>query len=313
MNDATFKQAQEQGRLNDINRLTLFQGLEERDNYTDARRALIDKLRALNEVTKAFEEGIIDSVDLATLRTQIEEKYTRDLENYAKERADITKREAEEKKRIALQERDDFINAEQIRRDELLKTKQVELMLKGKSAEEAKSLAEFEMKTDQEKAQFSIGQATNAFEALGKFNKQAFMAYKAFAIAQAIQNTYLGATKALASYPPPFNFIAAAAVVAQGLGQVASIRQQSFSGRRFGGPVTGGTPFMVGEDGPELFVPNQNGEILNENQMGKMGGNINVNFSIDATDASGFDELLQSRKNLIVSMVRQAVGQGRLA
>ena len=47
--------------------------------------------------------------------------------------------------------------------------------------------------------------------------------------------------------------------------------------------------------------------------MGNMGGNINVNFSIDATDASGFDELLQSRKNLIVSMVRQAVGQGRLA
>ena len=313
MNDATFKQAQEQGRLNDINRLTLFQGLEERDNYTDARRALIDKLRALNEVTKAFEEGIIDSVDLATLRTQIEEKYTRDLEMFAKERADIVKREAEEKKRIALQERDDFINAEQIRRDELLKTKQVELMLKGKTADEAKSLAEFEMKSDAEKAQFAIGQAKNTFEALGKFNKQAFMAYKAFAIAQAIQNTALGATQALRNYPPPFSFIAAAAQVAAGLAQVATIRQQSFSGRRFGGPVTGGTPFMVGEDGPELFVPKQNGEILNQNQMGGMGGTVNVTFNIDATDADGFDSLLVQRKNTIVSMVRQAVQQGRLA
>ena len=167
------------------------------------------------------------------------------------------------------------------------------------------------MKTDQEKAQWAIGQATDAFKALGQFNKQAFMAYKAFAIAQAIQNTYLGATKALATYPPPINFIAAAGVVAGGLANVASIRGQTYAGRAGGGPVQKGQPYVVGESGRELFVPDSHGTILNKNQMG--GQAVTVNFNIDATDADGFDNLLVTRKNLIVSMVRQAVGQGRLA
>lgn len=218
-----------------------------------------------------------------------------------------------EQMELEKQRRDKFIEAESVRRAEMLKTLQYQHMLKGKTAEQAKSLAEFEMKTDQEKAQWAIGQATDAFQALGQFNKQAFMAYKAFAIAQAIQNTYLGATKALASYPPPFNFIAAAGVVAGGLANVASIRGQTYAGRAGGGPVNKGQAYIVGEGGREMFVPDQNGTIMNQAQMGGMGGTVNVNFQIDATDAQTFDDLLITRKNLIVSMVRQAVGQGRLA
>ena len=49
---------------------------------------------------------------------------------------------------------------------------------------------------------------------------------KALAISQALINTYLGATKALATYPPPFGAIAAATVVAAGLLQVNQIRKQ---------------------------------------------------------------------------------------
>jgi hypothetical protein len=39
-------------------------------------------------------------------------------------------------------------------------------------------------------------------------------------------------------------------------GSIASIK-----GKARGGPVTANTPYMVGEEGPELFVPNQDGEI----------------------------------------------------
>lgn len=46
---------------------------------------------------------------------------------------------------------------------------------------------------------------------------------KAAAIAQASIDTYVAANKALAAYPPPFNFIAAAAVVAAGIANVAKI------------------------------------------------------------------------------------------
>ena len=59
-------------------------------------------------------------------------------------------------------------------------------------------------------------------EAVGKETA----AGKALAISQALINTYLGATKALAAYPPPFGAIAAGTVIAAGLLQVNAIRKQ---------------------------------------------------------------------------------------
>jgi predicted sulfurtransferase len=59
-------------------------------------------------------------------------------------------------------------------------------------------------------------------------------------------------------------------------------------------------------------VPNSSGQIItNENTKGMMQKQqpVSVNFSIQATDASGFDELLVSRKNQIVAMISQAMNQ----
>ena len=53
-----------------------------------------------------------------------------------------------------------------------------------------------------------------------------------------------------------------------------------FQTRATGGPVTGGSPYIVGEKGPELFVPGSSGNIVPNNEMG--GANIVVNV-----DASG--------------------------
>jgi tape measure domain-containing protein len=179
----------------------------------------------------------------------------------------------------------------------------------GINNQQAKEMARervaFERKSETEKAQWAIQQGASVFDELGKHNKAAFQAAKAFNIANAIMNTYTGATKALAMYPPPFNFIAAAAVVAAGLAQVASIRSQQYSGRAIGGPVAGDTPYIVGENGPELFVPTGSGKIVPNNQMG--GQPVNVNFTIVANDTRGFDQLLAERKNDIVNMVRSAI------
>lgn len=41
-------------------------------------------------------------------------------------------------------------------------------------------------------------------------------------------------------------------------------------GREKGGPVSGGTPYIVGEKGPELFVPMNNGGIIPNNALGGM-------------------------------------------
>jgi hypothetical protein len=55
-------------------------------------------------------------------------------------------------------------------------------------------------------------------------------------------------------------------------------------GKAAGGPVSGGTTYLVGEKGPELFTPGTSGNIIPNNRLGGGGGSINitVNGAIDA-------------------------------
>lgn len=53
--------------------------------------------------------------------------------------------------------------------------------------------------------------------------------------------------------------------------------------RAYGGSVDSNKPYMVGERGPELFVPSGNGTIIpNGNMRGGNGGGNNINVSVDA-------------------------------
>ena len=175
----------------------------------------------------------------------------------------------------------------------------------------ASEAAKFEMQSTLEKTQFALEQGASIFNSLGAQNKKAFEAAKAFNIANAIMNTYMGATKALATYPWPFGLVAAAAAVAAGMAQVAQIRSQSYSGRALGGPVMGGKPYIVGENGPELFTPSTTGNITRNSDLGG-GGITNINFNIQANDSQGFDDLLIQRRGMITQFVRDAmVEQGQ--
>jgi TP901 family phage tail tape measure protein len=83
-------------------------------------------------------------------------------------------------------------------------------------------------------------------------------------------------------------------------------------GRASGGPVNSNTPYIVGERGPELFVPSGNGNIVPNNQMGGQSAPT-VNFNISTVDAAGFDQLLASRKGLITSIINNAMNnQGKM-
>jgi hypothetical protein len=53
-------------------------------------------------------------------------------------------------------------------------------------------------------------------------------------------------------------------------------------GRRFGGPVSSGRPYMVGEVGPELFVPNSSGKIVPNDKLG--GNTLNLTQNIQSSD-----------------------------
>ena len=75
-----------------------------------------------------------------------------------------------------------------------------------------------------------------------------------------------------------------------------------------GGAVSKGQPIVVGEQGAELFIPNQTGQIT-QNARGTGGGSTTVNFNINTVDASGFEELLVRSRGTITSIINNAVNE----
>ena len=66
--------------------------------------------------------------------------------------------------------------------------------------------------------------------------------------------------------------------------------------------------FVVGEQGPEVFMPDVPGEIIPSGK-GVGGAPANVNFSISAVDATGVEELLINQKGNIIGMIREAANE----
>jgi hypothetical protein len=61
--------------------------------------------------------------------------------------------------------------------------------------------------------------------------------------------------------------------------------QYGFPGLANGGTATAGRPYIVGERGPELFVPGQTGTVVPNHAMG--GANVTVNVDASGTQAQG--------------------------
>ena len=80
------------------------------------------------------------------------------------------------------------------------------------------------------------------------------------------------------------------------------------SGKASGGSVQKGQPYMVGENGAEMFVPNQSGQIT-QSARGTGGGSTTVNFNINTVDARGFNELLTQSRGTITQLINQAVNE----
>jgi len=79
--------------------------------------------------------------------------------------------------------------------------------------------------------------------------------------------------------------------------------------KRNGGSVQKDQPYMVGEQGPELFVPNSSGQITQSARGTGGGGNTNVNFTINATDVRGVKELLIDNRATIVNVINSALNE----
>jgi len=166
-----------------------------------------------------------------------------------------------------------------------------EMIAQGLSeAEAAKFVAEKKMQFEANVRAAKAGTVSSALGALSSLNtsaKGSALISKRLAQGSAVIDTYAGANKALASGPPPWNFIAAAAVVAAGLANVVKIESTEFAK---GGIVPGSGS---GDTVPAMLTPGE--VILNKAQQknlaGGMGG-ITLNISAPLVDETVIDSII---------------------
>jgi hypothetical protein len=89
--------------------------------------------------------------------------------------------------------------------------------------------------------------------------------------------------------------------VTKTLGSVTGVPIEAPPARALGGSVGANQPYLVGERGPELFMPGKSGTVIpTQNTRGMGGGGSTINVSVDARGATSPE------------MVRQQVQQGIL-
>lgn len=110
--------------------------------------------------------------------------------------------------------------------------------------------------------------------------------------------------QALLFYTKAFNFLG---------GSIFGVSLPTPPPRSSGGRVNAGMPYMTGEAGKELFIPQTSGTIVPNNQLAG-AGTTNINFTINTVDAQGVDELLTNRRSTIINVINDALNrQGKEA
>jgi hypothetical protein len=200
---------------------------------------------------KSIEEAQFTDEQRAALRLQTEQNYQLKLAEI-KETAAAAQREKDYANFLESAMIDEEFNKQSLsRQQELVNQKSEEfkrLLADEKfNAEERKLIeqdyADFQkMTTEQIKAnqQAALDAVSQALQNVSSLVGEESKAGKALAVADAIINTYKGASQAIGSAPPPFNFILAGSVVAAGLANVQKILQTQIptkSGGGGGGPA----------------------------------------------------------------------------
>jgi len=90
----------------------------------------------------------------------------------------------------------------------------------------------------------------------------------------------------------------------RGVGTGASNFTPAFTGYRH--RATGGAAYVVGEQGPELFVPEVPGQIVANDEIAEGGAAITANFTINTIDASTMEQTLNTQRGNIINMIREA-------
>ena len=285
--------------------------------------------RALLEY-KAIKAGANAETLDGVIALQLEIQAIKDRQEALKNTAKLEKEIAANEERLHAKfdkiDEQDAKNDEKTKSDELKREedlfREIQLLNDRKIAEEQRLQAAKDAIQDYSLASASnvVGQLSAIAKEGSKEAKALFLVQQAIAVATTLVNTERAAIAAGAvdaQIGGLFGFLASStAIRAMGYASAGIIAGTAIAGgRALGGQVRGGESYLVGERGPELLTMGTSGRIAtNENLKRAVNAetvsgdrSVNVNFTIQANDTTGFDRLLNSRRGQIISMVNQAV------
>lgn len=152
--------------------------------------------------------------------------------------------------------------------------------------------------------QMTVGKTTAATAATA-------LGFEAQAMATMAGLNAFAATAAIPIVGPalaPEAMIAAQAVAQPMAITIAGLSASAAAARATGGPVSDGKPYLVGERGAELFVPNTSGAIVPNHKLG--GGNVTVNMIEDKSRAGKTQERMNNGTRELDVFVADIMGDG---
>ena len=213
-------------------------------------------------------------------------------------------KESNKKELEAKQNHNKLIEAEQKRHNDAI----AEAEEKAKADKQALELQKQQLALATVSAYGSMAtQIASAMEEGSGAQKAMFLVSKGLAFAEAIMSANLAYNKTIAQFGaagvPMAEAVRAAGYVNAGM--IAGQAIASFEG----GGLTGSGVRSGGMDGKggRIAVVHPNEKIIDLHKGQSKTSNVNVSFNIQANDTRGFDELLQSRRGQIVSMINRAI------
>ena len=293
-------------KLPELNKKIAESKLDVADANKEVVKTQAELMKAFNSELEWLEKLNKKNKDAADQRREFQLKRLNEMSEARKELLDEAHqylKDAHQREFDAMIERNDILYA--LAQDEI----KIE-------EDKAKKLAEIERQKQREHQEaFRI--LIDNIHALGAESQTAFELYKAYASAETFISAVKSAQKifeAVASQvwlgPVALPAAAAAAGVAMaaGMARASMIASQEYKGRAIGGDVAAGQPYVVGERGREMFVPNMDGYIIPNNVLKRLGGKSTV-ININALDAQSFKSFLRSGG---AAVLESEVAKGRL-
>jgi hypothetical protein len=278
------------------------------------RIALIGKMSISERDAK--ERGFASALELRKHYLELENQAYEDAINKQKDKMRRDEYDKTEKVRSFFNDirgsgNDPYVQNDITREDQLTKAQELydQQLLSVQQFEEAKALIEDTYRQrkedlDRQAVSSQLSMASSLFDGLAGLAEVAggkqsgayrtlFAISKSFQIAQSMLNLHAAVMKAMndpTAVTPAQKFANMAAVASQGAAVLSQLTSVTLSGvRANGGPVGGGRAYLVGERGPEIFVPGATGQITSNENLNKALGSGGGGNSVVINQTNNFD------------------------